>query len=85
MKIHDSATQAYLDEMSTDLAKRIDNEIMQDLLGAAGWTRIKLESNHDKDEVAAWAKANCDRHHGYAQEWAFASPSDATWFAIRWS
>lgn len=79
--------QEYLDNISADLAKRIDNEVMQDLLAAAGWTCVKIFGNYNKDEVVAWVNDNCDKntHCGYDDAWAFKKASDATWFTIRWS
>lgn len=74
-------------EVSENLRKTYDFEILADVLCRFGWTsvRVQYSSNNTWYSVMEWADKNCvGKYKEHDGLWIFENPGEATWFKMRW-
>lgn len=77
-----------VEQLSNEIAKEIDAEILMSLLLSCGWHRIKLdrfEDNRQAVDISNWCLDNVKgkwQHSG--STFIFEQQKDATWFALNW-
>jgi hypothetical protein len=76
------------EELSRNIAKEIDEEIMADLLTQIGWISVKFrhtEHNHAK-HINFWLLKNChSQYRRLSNYYLFEDKKDAEWFILRWA
>ena len=74
-------------EMSRQIAKEVDFEILCGFLIELGWKKIVLRpmTHEHGEEIDAWTKKNVKGHfETMGLVWIFEYEQDANWFSLKW-
>ena len=72
-------------EVSKEITKAIDREIVCELLVQSGWTLVYLPTHHATAEMIHWCESTCvDEWKLYIPNMIFKNKQDAIMFKLKW-
>ena len=83
-----SLAEQMIDEMTKEIQRDIDREVMWGMLTQIGWTRVMLSSETamvKATEIKEWLAVNCKKsYEKHKQDFLFEDNKDAVNFILKW-